>query len=440
MHHRFFVLTVSGFISLFGMPLSAMTLSEAFELATQHDPAIPQSIAIYEAERTLSHQTTGERLPSANATGQIATGRSRVKASFLPDGEEDGTQITGRVELRQPLYRRNWRALGRLGEALDAQAELGREDRIQRMISRVAERYFAVLQKLEALDVARSESEALSKALEDTANRHQAGLVAVTDLQEAQARHDLARAGLRRAEAALDSARDALHEISNNGYARMPRLRHQVSMPQLIPDSAEGWVKVAMENSLVLLRSAENLLAAEAQLVNSRSAYSPIVDIVAAYNYDDTSDFPDGQQRRDASIGVELQVPLYNGGMIRARSREARYRLEAARSELSRLKLETERRIRQLYRDVEVDRGQIEALQQAVVSAETARQATENGYQAGTRTILDLLDAEARLAEARHNLSDARFGFLFSLIELRYEAGVLEADDIRNMDVLLQYQ
>lgn len=418
--------------------LNAMTLSEAFDLATEHDPAIPQSLAIYEAELHQGKQLTGERLPQLNATGQLSRAYSRSEAEQFPSGRGDGNIRVAQIELRQPLYRRDWLARGRQADALDERAEVGRDDRIQRMVLRVAERYFSVLREREALDVVRAEKQALETALNDTRNRHEAGMVAVTDLREAQARYDLSRAAALRAESALSSARDALHEITNNGYAELPALRQDVSLPSLQPGSAEGWIDVARQHSLVLREARENITIARSELSSRRSEYSPRLDAVAAYRYDDTLDFPDGQERRDRIFGVELNVPIYNGGVARARSREASYRLEAASAELQRLTLEIDRQIRQLFRDVEADRIQVEALSLAVVSAESAREATDNGYQAGTRTILDLLDAETRLADARRNYADARFGLLLNTLNLHYQSGILGPDDIRQLDTLLE--
>lgn len=421
------------------VPFSAngMTLSEAFDQAAKHDPAIPQSLAVYESERYLGRQVSGARLPQINATGQIARAYSRSEAELFPSGRGDGVIRNAGVELRQPLFRRDWLARGRQADALDERAEVGRDDRIQLMILRVAERYFAVLREREALDLARAEMQALETALNDTRNRHQAGVVAVTDLREAQARFDLARAGALRAESALASAQDALHEITDRGYVELPELRHDMTLPALQPQTAEGWLEISREHSLVLREAKEDLAIARAELSSRRSDYSPRLDAIAAYRYDDTLDFPDGQERRDRLFGVELTVPLYNGGVARARSKEAAFRAEAAAAQVQRLTLENDRLIRQLFRDVEADRTQVEALELAVVSAESAREATDNGYQAGTRTILDLLDAETRLADAQRNYADARFGLLLNTLNLRYQSGILAPDDLRAMDVLL---
>ncbi|PKM22686.1 MAG: hypothetical protein CVV10_03125, partial [Gammaproteobacteria bacterium HGW-Gammaproteobacteria-14] len=124
---------------------AAMSLSEAFDRAVRHDPAIPQSLAIYEAERAQSGAISGERKLRANAFGQFYRGRSEVESNFFLSGTEYGNQQVIGVELRQPLFRRDWRALGRQARALDEQAELGREDRIQRLVLRLADRYFGVL-------------------------------------------------------------------------------------------------------------------------------------------------------------------------------------------------------------------------------------------------------------------------------------------------------
>jgi outer membrane protein TolC len=262
-------------------------------------------------------------------------------------------------------------------------------------------------------------------------------VVAETDLREAQARFDLARAQAMRVEVALTSARAALHEVTNNGHAPLPRLHSDVVLPQLNPASEDEWVALAREKSLVLLQARENVRVSKAVLSSSRSAYSPTLDVVARYQHNDTTDFDDGQERTDTVVGLELNIPLVNGGMMRARSRQASYQYEAARAELARLELETERSIHQLYREVEADRLQAEALGMAVESAILARVATSNGYDAGTRTILDVLDAESRLADAKRNYASSRYGFLVNMLNLHYQAGVLASDDLSALDSLL---
>ena len=417
----------------------AMTLSEAFDLATEHDPAIPQSLAIYDADTYRGRQITATRLPQLVASGDVARAHTELEDSlFLPDGEDYGMRVRGSVELRQPLYRRDWFARGRQARALDEQAEVGREDRLQRMILRVAERYFAVLEETENLRLARAEKEALGKALEDTRARHEAGRVATTDLREAQARFDMARARTLRAESELESAREALHEITRNGFAELPGLSSEQALPELEPAQVEDWLELAREYSLEIREVREEVEVASAELAARRSDYTPTLDAIAGWQYEDSTDFFEGQERTQRLVGVELNIPLYQGGMARAAASEASYRHEAAVAQLARVTLEIERQIRQRYRSVAADRTQVEAAEQSVLSARSARDATASGYREGTRTILDMLDAETRLTEARREEIQARFGYLLNYLNLHYEAGMLEPDHIRALDRLLE--
>lgn len=423
-------------------PGSAMMISEAFDLATEHDPAIPQSLAIYEADRLRGRQVSGTRLPQINAVGEALRSHSEVEGGefFLgQEAEDTGNSYNASLEVRQPLYRRDWRARGRQAAALDGQAEVGREDRIQRLILRVAERYFTVLEEEENLSLARAEQESLGKALEDTRNRHEAGRVATTDLHEARARFDMARARAMRADSALQSAREALHEITRNGFAELPRLSSEAPLPELEPAEVDDWLELAREHSLVLRDAREQEEIAHAELAARKNDHSPRLDALAGYRYSDSTDFMDGQEREERLVGLELTIPIYQGGSARAARSEASYRHEAARAQLSRSTLETERRVRQLYRNVLADRAQVEAAEHSVLSARTARDATGTGYREGTRTILDMLDAEARLTDARRDEVQARFAYLMNLLNLRYEVGLLKAEHVRGLDRLLEF-
>ncbi len=439
---RFSGTVLAALLCSLAAPGSTMMISEAFDLATEHDPAIPQSLAIYEADSRRGRQVTGTRLPQINAVGEALRSHSEVEGGefFLGQRAEDtGNRYSASLEVRQPLYRRDWRARGRQASALDSQAEVGREDRIQRLILRVAERYFAVLEEEENLSLARAEQESLRKALQDTRNRHEAGRVAATDLHEARARFDMARARAMRADSALQSAREALHEITRNGFAELPRLSSEAPLPELEPAEAEQWLELAREHSLVLREARQQEEIASAELAARKNDYSPRLDALAGFRYSDSTDFMDGQKREERLVGLELTVPIYQGGSARAARSEASFRHEAARAQLSRATLETERRVRQLHRNVLADRAQVEAAEQSVLSARTAREATATGYREGTRTILDMLDAEARLTDARRDEVQARFAYLLNLLNLRYEAGLLEPGHVRTLDNLLEF-
>ncbi len=418
-------------------PAQAMTLSEALQRAAEHDPAVAQSLALYDAAREAGKQERSELLPSLGASaGYTYTDRS-TESAFFGSFDEHYKSWDAGVELRQPLFRLDWFARGRRAKAQDALAEAGLADRKLQLLTRVAERYFAVLVAQDAVTQARAEAEAVRKSLDDTRKRYEVELIPGTDLKEAQARDDLARAQLLVAERELETARDALDETTGNGHADLPGLKPDVQFPPLTPADIEVWIKAAREQNPALITAAEDLKVASNNVRSRQSLAAPSLDAVGRYSRNDTSESQIGQLADQGQIGVELTVPIYAGGVNSSLVREARALERAAAANLERLTLETERQTRQLYRRVQTGYAEIAAYQQVLTSALAAEQATTYGYDAGTRTISDVLDAKSRAVQARRDLNQSRYNLLLSLLQLRQIAGTLSERDFTEIDRLL---
>lgn len=416
---------------------TALTLSEALKRATEHDPTVPASLALYDFERESGKQERGTLLPSVSVNAGYDRANTEADFPFGTAPEERYNSWTTALVARQPLFRLDWFARRDRAAALDEQAEIGLRDRGQRLLRRVAERYFNVLLAQDALDRAQAEARAVRESLEDTRKRYEVELVPGTDLKEAQARDDLAQAQLLSARRALDNARDALNEITGAGHQALPRLPEQVRFPPLTPDAAEDWVSAAREQSPRIALARQAVVVAEADQKSRRSEALPTVDLVASVSHDDSTDYSLGQERDDSRIGVELNVPLYAGGINQSRLRQAEAGLRSAEGELRRITLETERETRQLFRQVQTRYDETSAFEKSLASAQAAEAATRAGYDAGTRTITDVLDARSRVEQARRDLNSTRYNLLLSLLQLKETVGVISEKDFAEIDRLL---
>lgn len=418
--------------------LPAMTLSEALQRAQQSDPVAAAALATRDADREAGVQERASRLPRINATGTLANTDSTVESTPFGAGfEEDYDGWNAGVELRQPLFRYDWLARGRRAGARDEQAELGYVQRQQALISRVAERYLAVLQARNELGLAEAEASALRKSLDDTRKRYEVQLIPGTDLKEAQARDDLAQASLLSAQQAVEAARDALDETTGNGSASLSMLASDTPLPLLDSSDAEAWLQRARAGSPALRLAQANYEVARADVESRRSEALPSLDVVATHSRQDQSESMIGSKADSTVLGVEITVPLFASGANVSKVREAQARLRGAEAERNRVERELLRETRRLVRDVETARAQSAAFQRAVESAQAAELATRYGYEAGKRTITDVLNAQSGTVQARRNLDRSRYDVLLKTLQLKQQVGELSPADLAAIDQLL---
>lgn len=444
-----FVSTVS--VSAYAMRLApepavtdTMTLREALQRAIASDPAVAASLAERAADREAGVQERATRLPSLNVTGAIRNTDSDVISTPFKDPAATSSGFQERydswqvgAELRQPLFRFDLLARGRRADAQDQLAEQAFIQRGQALVIRVAERYLAVLNASNELALAQSEAEAVSKSLGDVRKRYDVQLVAGTDLKEAQARHDLAQANLLAAQQAVDSAQDALDEVTSNGRAQLYVLKPSAELPALDSLDVEVWLTRARASNPAYQQTLAQVAIAQANATSRRSESLPVLDLVATHGRQDMSESRIGSKANSTEVGVELRLPLFAGGAMSSKAREAQARLAQAQAQQARSERELLRETRRLFREVQTARAQSQAFQRAIESSQAAEQATRYGYEAGKRTITDVLNAQSNTVQAKRNLDRSRYDVLLKILQLKQQVGVLDANDLTTVDTLL---
>ena len=425
-------------------PTPTMTLREALQRAIDSDPAVAASLAERAADREVGVQERATRLPTLNITAAIKNTDSEVLSTPFKvpaattsgfDERYDSWQMG--AELRQPLFRYDFLARGRRASAQDQLAEQAFIQRGQALVIRVADRYLAVLNASNELALAQSEAEAVGKSLSDVRKRYDVQLVAGTDLKEAQARHDLAQANLLAAQQAVDSAQDALDEVTGNGRAQLYVLNPSAELPALDSLDAEVWLTRARANNPAYQQALAQVAVAQANATSRRSESLPVLDLVASHGRQDMSESRIGSKANSTEVGVELRLPLFAGGAYASKVREAQARLDQAQAQQARSERELLRETRRLFREVQTARAQSQAYQRAVESSQAAEQATRYGYEAGKRTITDVLNAQSNTVQAKRNLDRSRYDVLLKMLQLKQQAGVLDANDLTAVDTLL---
>lgn len=402
------------------------------------DPVFQQAIADRNAREELLPQARAGVRPRINATaGADATWQeqdTRRGESF----DETFNSYSYGVELRQPLY--DFSRLREVDRA-DAQVSQARADFAsaeQQLILRVAERYFAVLDARAGVEAAEAEVAAIERQLEQAQQRFEVGVIARTDVEEARARFDLAEADRLVAESALESSLEQLREITGLVTERLRPVREDVELSVPSPADQDIWRRRAEEQNLALQAARQAASVAMAGVEVARGGHYPRVDGVASYGYRDSSGGQQGGIESDtATIGIQIEVPLYAGGGTSSRVREAQFRYTEARERLEQARRSVNRSAADAYRGVVTSLRQVRALDQARDSTRTALEATEAGFEVGTRTIVDVLDAQREVIRAERDYEQARHSYMVNTLRLQEAAGSLSEDDLAAVNQLL---
>ncbi|MFZ2507400.1 MAG: TolC family outer membrane protein [Steroidobacteraceae bacterium] len=458
MNTRLCIRTILLAASLVATPLAgAADLGSIYQQALKNDPLIREAEANRLAARESKPQALSALLPQLSAGGQYDDSESDGSGTtFVPDGlggieiltfdsQSDSTQESWNVTLTQNVFRwQNWVALQR-ADAQVAQAEADYHAAEQDLILRTSESYFNVLAAQDTLEAAQAAHDAIARQLEQSEKRFEVGLIAVTDVQEAKAAFDSASAALIQAKRNLATAQERLRELTGSTFDELTKPGADMPLAGPDPANAEDWVRLAMNQNSRLISSRLAADIARKDVSSERGGHLPFLDLVVRRSsFDFESDFTSGgfsgprnSDSDDTTYSLQLTVPLFTSGATSSRVRQAQYLHTAARERLERTARETERETRDAYLGVNSEVARVQSLRQAVESAKTALQATEAGYEVGTRTSVDVLEARRRLFDAQTNYARSRYDYLLNVLRLRLAAGTLDDQGIADINAIL---
>jgi outer membrane protein len=419
--------------------VSAADLFEVYELARASDP----QLAAAESQRL----SVGQNVPLARSAllpqlnGSWDTTRSKTEGTLAGDAvSSDGRNRGYGLSLDQSVYRHsNYMNL----RAARAQAARGISDydaALDTLLYRVAEAYFNVLTAQTNLASAEAEEKAVGRQLEQADQRFEVGLTAITDVHEARARFDGARAAAIQSRNALDDAFEALNELTGKPIEAIEPLKPDLALLPPEPANAEAWVDIAIENSPALASRQSIVKAAEANAKSLWSEHLPYLSLRGTYGKDytggDASPFSlvDPENR---VLTLSLTVPLFSGGATQARYRQAVYDRDVFNDQLEQTRRATVRQTRSAYRAVIAGISEVDARKQALVSAQSALEATQAGFEVGTRTIVDVLLSQQQQFAAEREYARARHGFILSNLQLKQSAGTIDVADIQAVNAML---
>ncbi|WP_136679535.1 TolC family outer membrane protein [Neptunomonas sp. XY-337] len=416
--HAIRVALVAGLCS--SAAAQAGSLEEIYRKALNNDPQLKAAQANYRADKEALPQAKANLLPVVNA---------EAKTGYV-DGENDSYNTNGyTVSLVQPVFSAaKWQTYQQ-GKVLDEQAQLRLDQAQQALILRTIESYLNVLRAQSNLDTAQAQVRAIKRRLDQVNAQFDVGLIAITDVHEAQASYDNARVSQIEAEGALDNSYEALERLIGEPVDNLDQLAADYPIQALSPAEPQPWLKKALQDNLSLRVATSNVEVARRSAKIAKAGHLPTVDLNASHG--ETNALNDVET---SQIGLTLSVPLYQGGAISSRSRQNYALLDASMQTQEDTLRAVRQTTRSLLRDLKTNVLSVAARQQSIVSSEAALKATSEGFNVGTRNVVDVLQAEQALYAAQRDYASARFDYVLNLFTFKQQIGTLNPDDIYALD------
>ena len=449
---------IAGTTLLMAPIASGESLLDIYEIALDNDAQLRAETAQYRADLELKTLALAPLLP------QVSTGVSRSMRDsentrlsivdfdngnvVIADQTTGSRTYTTRydISLSQTLFDLSawfdWKA----GSERSKQAEATVAAAQQNLIVRVSEAYFGVLRAQDNLRAAKAQERALARQLEQTRQRFNVGLIAITDVYEAEARHDLAGVTRIVEENNVAVALERLSVLTGQQHGQLKLLSDEFTPELPTPTDRAAWVDFALENNydLAAVRYAEE--AARQNAKARQMGHAPRVSAQLSYSESDTTgtvtppnafNLPPNSEGEDESFQVRLDMPLYAGGSISANRRRAAEQFNAARENRINLTRNTITASRSLHMTLTSDVARVKARKQAIKSTQSALDATVAGYEVGTRNIVDVLNAQNAVFSARRDYANSRYDYVLNSMRLKENAGTLSPEDIVALEAFL---
>ena len=444
----------------------AENLMDAYRQALQSDPVLKQAEAQQRIGQAGAAISLSPLLPQINGSVSLNDSHGTSRGSTLaqmPDGSQQFFNSYGSsggarsrsesLGLNQTLFDlgqfEDWRASKANARSTESQYIAAQQD----LILRVAQAYFTVLTDEDQLKFAEANEASLKKQLDQAQAKYDVGFAAITDVADAKAQHDAAVAQVISARNTLFNDREALAQITGQAPGTLETLTDNLPLNPPQPDNMDEWVKTALASNPSLQAQRELADSAQHSVTAAHAAHLPTLGASVSYSRNpawgpgnlDSTGLPIGviplrsdTQHNDTTVGLVLSVPLFQGGGIIARERQAIAQRDQTNDVLEQNRRTVVSNTRNAFNAIEAGISSVEAQKAAVESAKTALDATQAGYQIGTRTIVDLLIAQQNYFQAQSGYSQARHAFVVNQLNLKYAAGTLSVKDLEAVNTLLQ--
>jgi outer membrane protein len=427
------------------LPLGAQAedLLQVYRDARGYDAQYGAARYAVEAGREKLPQGKALLLPTLNLSANATDTKTDFESddpSLNPSFNRDVRAYGGTLNFSQPIYRKqNFIQYDQAGYQVK-QAEAAFSQASQDLIVRVAQAYFDVLAAQDTLELVGAQKAAISEQLAQAKRNFEVGTATITDTHEAQARYDLSVAQEILAQNDLDVKKRTLQQITGKEYGALRPLRHDVKLTMPAPNNMQAWVEMAEKQSYTVLVQDAITEIARLEADRNQAGHYPTLDLVASYGYLNQSGTlvtPIGSNVTNGQVGVQLGLPLYQGGAISSRAREAAFNYDKAKQDLANARRSAVLSAQQAFLASVNGVAQVRALEQALVSSQSALESNKLGYEVGVRINIDVLNAQQQLFQTRRDLAVARYTLITSRLKLRAAAGNLTEDDLQRVNAVL---
>lgn len=420
---------------------NATDLLQVYRMAQQHDAQYQAAVAQNLASREQKPQAIAQLLPNVSLSANTSLSHQTTSGGFNFGGSNvfDTNTHGYTFSVTQTVFQ--W---DRYLQLKKADASIAQSDAVLKvakldLIVRLATAYFNILAAEDNLAFAKADTKSLSRQLDQTNQRFEVGLTAITDVQEARSGYDRAAAAQIVAENDVDNTREALREIIGNYMTNFATLKEEIPLVKPDPDSIDEWTQTALKQNLNIIAEMNAVDAAREQVKIYRAGHLPTLDLTGSKDYSISSGGRFGANKgKNDTIRLQLSVPLYSGGIVNSRTRQAAHQLDQELEKLIQTQRASQKDTRQSYLGVISGISQVEAYKQAVVSSQTALQAVQAGFEVGTRTAVDVVKAESDLSQNKKLYAQSRYTYLINTLKLKQAAGILSEDDVAKINQLLQ--
>ena len=425
---------------------SAADLTTIYEQAASNDAEIAAARATREANAYNVTIARGALLPQLQASYSHTVIDAEVESL---DFTTQKTSTSNRdyelgelqIQASQALFNLNSWYTYQAAKTADKAETLNLQLSEQQLLLRTSAAYFDVLRAADNLETAQAEEKAVKRSLEQTRQRYDVGLIAITEVHEAQATYDLTYVNLLSQQAALDISFEALEVLTGQQHKNVNGLKDSVSMQMPTPTNVADWVTTGLEKFPgIQIASLQKTAVGQQRDAARYNRFVPTAKLFANYTDGDQSPFTgnDPTQSTVISYGVKVSIPVFAGGSLYGQSKQAAANLAATEYQLESQRRQVKQKIRSLYRQLQTTVQNIDARKQAITSAQSALEATETGYEVGTRNIVEVLDAQRQLFGARRDYANARYDYILTLLNLKFYAGTLNEGDIQALNAWLE--
>ncbi len=428
------VISASCLLTALSTPLYAENLLEVYGMAYETDPILKEVISQTQSVKEGKVQAFAAFLPQIYASAD-----STAIHNNSPAGKNSSVTYNAHgyiVDLEQSLFDNRNYVNYRISKINISSSDANLSATQQDLIIRTADAYFRTLAAIDTVGFSKAERKAISRQLDQAQRRYEVGIIAITDVHEAQAGYDNANATVIAAENQLLIAKETLRELTSQYIDDVVPLAEKIPLAPPSPEDIQHWVDQALDGNYTLLAAREDTSSSRENIELQRSGHYPTLGLTASYGYlksnGPNSNF--APQHHEGTIGVNVSLPIYEGYAITSRTQQAQYDFQNSQDFYDQVWKSTEKNTRSSYLNVISEVSRVKALAQAVVSNESALRATEAGFEVGTRTIVDVLNVQSELYRAKQEHSDSRYIYVLNTLRLKQASGELSRVDLETVN------